>query len=296
MKSTVSLRARSFHGSKGCPAAEKERIERINAMKKMTAIVCLLCLLLSSCGNGSAAGGNAGGETAGTEAKESGAVTDNGNGETPAEEFEWENTSGGVEITGYKGNSTRVVVPELIGSKKVVSVGNTFSGNVLLEELVLPEGVERTNLSGCKALKYFEARGRGGSGSYVPASVEELILPELGWFAFEGDCSNDALKKLDISTATTIEFYENCVVPSELAEVKISEEIDYYHEYGDGSIEGLYTTKGEIEDWRFAIDDSNRAEIYCKAFGKEKITVNGVLYEGTPGVDYSSPRDTGDFS
>ena len=263
-------------------------------MKKMTVIVCLLCLLLSSCGNGSAAGGNAGGETAGTEAKESGAVTDNGNGETPAEEFEWENTSGGVEITGYKGNSTRVVVPELIGSKKVVSVGNTFSGNVLLEELVLPEGVERANLSGCEALRYVEMRGavKCKVGSDFPDSVEELILPNAERVEV-GYRSPRALKKLDISSATEIDIFVG-VWPPELAEVKISEAVDYYSvEPITEKVGRLYTKAGEGS---IAIDDSNRAEIYCEAFQKEKITVNGVLYEGTPSVDYSSPRDTGDFS
>ena len=68
------------------------------------------------------------------------------------------NEDGGVEIQGYIGGGSELVIPEMIGDKpvtKIVSLGSS-SANSGLEKLVLPKTVEKISasaLSNCKSLK-----------------------------------------------------------------------------------------------------------------------------------------------
>ncbi len=121
--------------------------------------------------------------------------------------FEYEDVSGGIKITKYTGNSSKVVVPETIDGKLVVSVGNTFSGNVNITSLELPEECIEANLTNCKKLIHLVA--------------SKSVLDDLAYSVVEGletlvFCSDEFyvasswidhaenLKKLDISSAALV--------------------------------------------------------------------------------------------
>ena len=88
----------------------------------------------------------------------------------PEDLYEWQEVSGGVEITKYLGNETKIVVPSVLGNKAVVSAGTAFSGNVVLEEMELPDTVTKADLSNCKALKRLTVHGK------ITTRVQELNL------------------------------------------------------------------------------------------------------------------------
>lgn len=65
---------------------------------------------------------------------------------TNAKDFEYEEISGGINITKYIGSSKKVVVPSVIENKKVISINdNVFSGNIVLKEITLPESLNSTD-------------------------------------------------------------------------------------------------------------------------------------------------------
>lgn len=60
-----------------------------------------------------------------------------------AEEFVWEQTSGGVTITGWNGSSQRLVIPAQLGGKPVVGISAGAFAGAVCTEVVLPEGLRR---------------------------------------------------------------------------------------------------------------------------------------------------------
>jgi len=124
--------------------------------------------------------------------------------------FEYEDVSGGIKITKYTGNSSEVVVPETIDGKLVVSVGETFSGNVNITSLELPEKCEEADLSNCINLAHLTASiqvvstvGIGGLDSLKINNTKYFYLDE-GMHSWMNYAKN--LKKLDISSANIIEL------------------------------------------------------------------------------------------
>jgi hypothetical protein len=57
-------------------------------------------------------------------------------------DFEWNLSRGGVYITGYKGRSKNVVIPEIIEGNKVIAIDMEAFKNKELTSVVIPEGVE----------------------------------------------------------------------------------------------------------------------------------------------------------
>ena len=73
--------------------------------------------------------------------------------ETPAEDFKYEFTLDygvGMEITGYKGKSTQIRIPDTIEGEPVVSVSSLGSG---VTELILPDTVQQLSVDK-KKLEY----------------------------------------------------------------------------------------------------------------------------------------------
>jgi len=167
--------------------------------------------------------------------------------------FEYEDVLGGIKITKYTGNSSKVVVPETIDGKLVVSVGDTFSGNVNLVSLELPVSCESADLTNCSNLKYLAAPGCRFSTVWFleVESLETLIVPNLSHWD-----SNymPNLEVLDISGAEHIEcmyfsvdttnymdrngnYYENTKIEAKgtvidrlpkLKEIKLNRELSSY--------------------------------------------------------------------
>lgn len=197
---------------------------------------------------------------------------------TSLSEFEWEVTSSGIAITNYLGNSQRVVVPETIHNRRVVSVNNAFTGNIVLEELVLPSGVSWVEVRGCDNLRYLEMQTteiRGFGNLRLPASVTKLVLPNLQ--KLPSLIEGGSLEYIDISSVTYIADV-HFLGFSNLKELKISKDIKYYSPspYSGGIAGQLFDSPPEHDVWE--ITDSNRAQVYCEVFRTEQITINGVNY------------------
>ncbi len=116
-------------------------------------------------------------------------------------DFSYEITEGGsgVRITGYKGDSGSVVIPDILEGRAVTEIGaGAFSSNSVITEVTISSNVVRIQnnaFENCENLK----------SVVIPASVGAI-----GQSAF-GGCS--ALESLSISSAaTTIGYYsfENC--------------------------------------------------------------------------------------
>lgn len=120
--------------------------------------------------------------------------------------FEYEDVSGGIKITKYTGNSSKVVVPETIDGKLVVSVGETFSGNVNITSLELPENCRYADLRNCKNIKYLAFPGATEIDDIaaVLESVETLIIPGVSRVILS-DITIPNLQILDISGAYEVE-------------------------------------------------------------------------------------------
>lgn len=73
------------------------------------------------------------------------------NVETPKELFEFEAGDDGMIVTKYLGSDKKVVIPAIVDNKKVVSINdNVFSGNVVIEEIVIPEYVTEVDFNDFK--------------------------------------------------------------------------------------------------------------------------------------------------
>jgi len=83
------------------------------------------------------------------------AVTDAPAEETPVSDFEYEESEGGITITGYKGSSADVVIPANISGKPVTSIGNSAFFGKSVQAVTLPKTVtviEKDAFSGCDKL------------------------------------------------------------------------------------------------------------------------------------------------
>jgi hypothetical protein len=77
--------------------------------------------------------------------------------------FKYDYCRDGIVITGYKGTSTEVIVPEYIDGKPVISIWSlAFYSNNIAESITLP-----------KTLQRIEA-----SGFYYSQKLKELVIPE----------------------------------------------------------------------------------------------------------------------
>lgn len=61
---------------------------------------------------------------------------------TPSESaFTWEDTDGGVMLTGYTGEDTAIIIPEQLGGMDVVSIGSNVFTNVAVTGVKIPDTV-----------------------------------------------------------------------------------------------------------------------------------------------------------
>ncbi len=287
-------------------------------MKKLALIILILSLLCSGlligCNNTdddydedeeNEKGNNSEDENDYSEDESKGDENTDKEDENPENFYEYEEISGGLSLTKYKGNETAITVPSIIGNKKVVSTGTAFSGNVLIEEIVLPDSVTYADLSGCEnlisvkaagikdfddielsdctSLKYLELPGITSlyvdRNDYVrfPEYVETLRLDnatgELSVYRIRGGTH---LKTLIIPKIEEIwDGYERW--PWDLENVTISENIKYY--YYDDDINAPGAICSDKGDYGKLITSENAAYVYCSVFGVDQITVNGVLYK-----------------
>lgn len=219
--------------------------------------------------------------------------------------YEWEEVSGGIKLTKYLDDEKKIVVPASIGNKAVISVGVAFSGNIVVEDIELPDSVKYGDFTGCKALKRMVAPGISSphnlnmngcdSLEYLDLSgieelnetafsyslpVQELKLPKLKNFSLYQFSYMPELRKLDISSATSISvgYYK---WSSSLEEVKINENFDKYRISSDtGKVGMIYIDKyNPYDESDEDITQSNISEVYCELFQHEKIVINGMEYK-----------------
>lgn len=265
-------------------------------MKKYLSVLLALFLMLSLCA--------CGGKNSGKGKQEKAASV------APEDLYEWQEISGGVEITKYLGSETKIVVPSVLANKAVVSVGTAFSGNVTLKDLELPDTVTKADLTNCKELKRLVVDGNikyVGTASisgirltgctaleYIKLSkatevyldqeqlrsVRELVLPSLK----SAIGLPQSLEKLDVSGAQTIHRMQ---LPN-LKEVTIGKDVQWYiyNVNDEGTETGIYSVckekPGDYYDgarvYSREITEENKARVYCELFGNDEIIVNGVKY------------------
>lgn len=285
-------------------------------MKKLALIILILSLLCSvllvSCNNiyddydedeENEKGNNSEDENDDSKDESKGDENTEKEDENPENFYEYEEIFGGLSLTKYTGNETVITVPRIIGNKKVVSTGTAFSGNVLIEEIVLPDSVTYADLSGCEnlvsvkalgissfsdielsnctSLKYLELPGITELFGYYdfafPEYVETLRLDnltgELSVYEIRGGTH---LKNLIIPKIEGIYVGYNRW-PSKLENVTISENIKYY--YYDDDINAPGGIYSEENDYGKLITSENAAYVYCSVFKVNEITVNGILYK-----------------
>lgn len=205
----------------------------------------------------------------------------------PAKEYEWQEISGGIEITKYLGDSTKVVVPATLDGKLVVSVSTAFSGNVSLEELELPEMVTKADLTNCTGLKRLTAYGDITLNMEGCGALEYRCTPNSDSGMHGGGFTS--LRELDLSNKGTMymEWIPESVEKLNLANVKricgdkflpnlkeviVSENFKYYYvEDTDYEllIDGRIGSRPIVEEEKEAL--------YCNTFKCDEIIVNGVI-------------------
>ncbi len=211
--------------------------------------------------------------------------------------YEWKEIEGGIEITKYLGNEKAIVVPEIIENKKVVSVGNAFSGNVMIEKLILPKSCETVNVKNCDNLKYLDYPGYKTFGTFTlktlpfssfPKSLETLILSgatgsvDFGYLAFNNWGGLTNLKYLDLSSASAIYgnggVYRWMSLPFEL---NIPQMKYYLASSDDCSYSGGVFDSGSLDPTyqreTAEITTDNFSAVMCEVLGAENVKVNGNL-------------------
>lgn len=264
-------------------------------MKRIMAmlIATLFVFSLAACGNESKSGDD----------------NQSNNATVSLEDLEWENTDGGIKITKYKGNAAHIVIPDVIENKKVVSIGKTFTGNVILETIVLSKYIEKVDGSqfkNCDSLKRLEGPGVKSINEFDYGNLdglEELILPSIKQFDLREFNDLASLRYLEIPNAEVIKLFTGqypdqlFLWPDTLEEVVISSELLFRpdgREIVDGGYEGYHgaSIKSRLkfpdgsEGYEFnyghdfiEITAENAADIYCNFFQTDTIIVNGVTYK-----------------
>ena len=170
-------------------------------------------------------------------------------------DWEYETTSGGIEITGYTGSDREITIPSVINGLTVVEVGyRVFYNNKTITSVTIPETVTTIDYEAfrsCTALRSVN----------IPSSVTSI-----GSYAFSG-CSS--LRTISIPASVSsfgIGAFANCI---SLASVKI-----YCGSIGSSAFYGC-TSLSEIEF------GPNVSEIDSSAFSSCTALTNLSLGSGT---------------
>ncbi len=184
--------------------------------------------------------------------------------------YEYENVKGGIEITKYKGNDKKIVVPEIINNQKVVSVGNAFSGNVVVESITLPESCSIGNFLGCDNLEYLECPGKSeyfnDPSIYCPTGIKKLIITGVDYINLSDVTDYTELEYLDISGAEKIYdiAIKNLTECPNLKTICIAKMKSYELYRGSHSEYNLYTHVSSYEE---EITEDNYADVMKMIFG-----------------------------
>lgn len=104
--------------------------------------------------------------------------------ETPASDFDYyySNKNKGILITGYKGTSTEIMVPEKIDGKPVIKIDFDTSEPMRPTELIIPDTIEVSSsaidTSEIKYMRYHEdvSGGLNLEAVYFPEGIEEIYF------------------------------------------------------------------------------------------------------------------------
>lgn len=124
-----------------------------------------------------------------------------------SKDFKYVKVSGGVEITKYKGKSKKVVIPDKIAGKKVVSIGKfTFHNNDTITSVTMPDtvtAIKRGGFQNCTKLKSVKLSKKLENIDYSAfknSGITSIKMPDtvkkVGMLAFQ-ECSN--LKSVELS-------------------------------------------------------------------------------------------------
>jgi|GEM_PF-5117751 len=178
--------------------------------------------------------------------------------ESSPEDFEYSQIEGGIEITGYKGTDAKVIIPDSIEGKNVISIKQSaftsMSNQENLVEVILPKYLESLGFyifAGCSKLESIT----------IPESVKSINGTAFGRTALKnitlkGDLNSylaTGATMLDNTKDDDIYFYANleAAVPEQVSRIQ---------------------TAGTITD-------ENKALIYCTVFNQDTIKVNGKEYK-----------------
>lgn len=131
--------------------------------------------------------------------------------ENKEEDFYFTETSEGIRIDSYGGDSSVVVIPATIGGKPVVELRDSAFANSKVEAVVIPEGVKRIGeyaFQNCVDLRYVKMReglsSIGGAAFFGCTSLEKADIPE-GVTCFEDYLffGTQSLKQISIPASVT---------------------------------------------------------------------------------------------
>ena len=142
--------------------------------------------------------------------------------ETPAEDFEFNDSTDNITIEKYVGKDPIVVIPDEIDGKKVVGFESAFSLNNNIVAVKIGNNVqevEKSAFSGCKKLKYVvmgDSVKTIGGRMFAQTNLQELVL-------------NDGLQKIgqDDSNNVFAPPSSNCgmdlKIPESVTELHVAE-------------------------------------------------------------------------
>ncbi len=142
--------------------------------------------------------------------------------ETPAEDFEFNDSTDNITIEKYVGKDPIVVIPDEIDGKKVVGFESAFTLNNNIVAVKIGNNVqevEKSAFSGCKKLKYVvmgDSVKTIGGRMFAQTNLQELVL-------------NDGLQKIgqDDSNNVFAPPSSNCgmdlKIPESVTELHVSE-------------------------------------------------------------------------
>lgn len=142
--------------------------------------------------------------------------------ETPAEDFEFNDSTDNITIEKYVGKDPIVVIPDEIDGKKVVGFGSAFTLNNNIVAVKIGNNVqevEKSAFSGCKKLKYVvmgDSVKTIGGRMFAQTNLQELVL-------------NDGVQKIgqDDSNNVFAPPSSNCgmdlKIPESVTELHVSE-------------------------------------------------------------------------
>ena len=142
--------------------------------------------------------------------------------ETPAEDFEFNDSTDNITIEKYVGKDPIVVIPDEIDGKKVVGFESAFTLNNNIVAVKIGNNVqevEKSAFSGCKKLKYVvmgDSVKTIGGRMFAQTNLQELVL-------------NDGLQKIGQDDSNNVFAHpsSNCgmdlKIPASVTELHVSE-------------------------------------------------------------------------